>query len=99
MTSGAGSAIPAAGDVRSGVQGLTLGDSELREYTHGLFGHVARMLGPGFQPYLHAAVAAAVESCGQVRASQRSHLLEATPTPGCAHLGTPPIPPGLCGGP
>lgn len=49
------------------AQGLTLGDSELREYTHGMFGHIARMLGPGFQPYLRAAVAAAVESCGQAR--------------------------------
>ncbi|KAK9828387.1 hypothetical protein WJX81_002836 [Elliptochloris bilobata] len=46
-------------------QGLTLDDSELREYTHGLFGHVARMLGPGFEPYLRPAVAAAIESCAQ----------------------------------
>ena len=49
------------------AQGLTLGDSELREYTHGLFGHVARMLGPDFVPYLRTAVAAAMESCSQVR--------------------------------
>ena len=49
------------------AQGLTLGDSELREYTHGLFGHVARMLGQDFVPFLGPAVAAAVESCAQVR--------------------------------
>jgi len=49
------------------AQGLALGDSELREYTHGMFGHIARMLGPDFQPYLRACVAAAVESCGQAR--------------------------------
>ncbi len=61
------------------AQGLALGDSELREYTHGMFGHIARMLGPYFQPYLRACVAAAVESCGQARHSPRPPLLTAHP--------------------
>ena len=48
------------------VQGMSIDDSELREYTHGLFGSIAAALKQDFQPYLATCVAAALASCDQV---------------------------------
>lgn len=41
-------------------------DSELREYTHGMFSSIAGLLKQDFQPYLATCVAAALASCNQV---------------------------------
>ena len=48
------------------AQGMSIDDSELREYTHGLFGSMAAILKQDFQPYLSTCVAAALASCDQV---------------------------------
>ena len=48
------------------AQGMSIDDSELREYTHGLFGSMAAVLKQDFQPYLATCVAAALASCEQV---------------------------------
>ena len=48
------------------LQGMSIDDSELREYTHGLFGSIAAVLKQDFQPYLATCVAAALASCDQV---------------------------------
>ena len=45
---------------------MSIDDSELREYTHGLFGSVAGVLKQDFQPFLGTCVAAALASCEQV---------------------------------
>ena len=45
---------------------MSIDDSELREYTHGLFGSIAAVLKQDFQPYLATCVAAALASCEQV---------------------------------
>lgn len=49
-----------------GAQGMSIDDSELREYTHGLFGSMAAILKQDFQPFLATCVAAALASCNQV---------------------------------
>lgn len=48
------------------MQGMTIDDSELREYTHGMFGSIAGLMKQEFQPYLATCVAAALASCNQV---------------------------------
>lgn len=48
------------------MQGMSIDDSELREYTHGLFGSMAGVLKQDFQPFLATCVAAALASCEQV---------------------------------
>lgn len=45
---------------------MSIDDSELREYTHGLFGSMAAVLKQDFQPFLATCVAAALASCEQV---------------------------------
>ena len=45
------------------LQGFQLGDSELREYTHGMLSSAAKIMGAGFAPWLPAAVEAALKSC------------------------------------
>lgn len=50
----------------SDAQGMSIDDSELREYTHGLFGSMAAILKQDFQPFLATCVAAALASCDQV---------------------------------
>ena len=45
---------------------MMLDSSELREYTHTLLGHFARLLAADFAPWLERAVAAALGSCAQV---------------------------------
>jgi hypothetical protein len=45
---------------------MSIDDSELREYTHGLFGSIAAALKQDFQPYLATCVSAALASCNQV---------------------------------
>ena len=45
---------------------MSIDDSELREYTHGLFGSIAGILKQEFQPYLATCVSAALLSCNQV---------------------------------
>lgn len=45
---------------------MSIDDSELREYTHGLFGSIAGVLKQDFQPFLATCVAAALASCEQV---------------------------------
>ena len=40
-----------------------MGDSELREYTHGMLSSAATIMGAGFAPWLPAAVEAALKSC------------------------------------
>lgn len=51
---------------------MSIDDSELREYTHGLFGSMAGILKQDFQPFLATCVAAALASCEQV---SQQHLL------------------------
>ena len=46
---------------------MALDSTELREYTHTLLSHFARLLKADFAPWLAQAVAAALESCAQVR--------------------------------
>lgn len=47
------------------MQGMALDDSELREYTNGMLGHLAELLEEDFVPYLPSAVQAAIASCSQ----------------------------------
>ena len=49
-------------------QGLELDYGELREYTHGMFGNLAEVLGPDFGPYLAHVVPPATAACTQVLA-------------------------------
>lgn len=58
-------------DIARGVQGMSIDDSELREYTHGLFGSMAGVLKQDFQPFLATCVAAALASCDQVSQQQQ----------------------------
>ena len=53
---------------------MSVDDSELREYTHGLFGSIAAALKQDFQPYLATCVAAALASCDQVTLNPASHV-------------------------
>ena len=48
------------------MQGMALDSTELRETTHVMLGHFARLLQADFAPWLPRAVAAALESCTQV---------------------------------
>ena len=57
------------------VQGMSIDDSELREYTHGLFGSMAGVLKQDFQPFLATCVAAALASCEQVSQQHLFSLL------------------------
>ncbi|KAK9905642.1 hypothetical protein WJX75_003705 [Coccomyxa subellipsoidea] len=47
------------------LQGMALDNTELREYTNGMLGHLAETLGKEFTPFLPAAVQAAIASCSQ----------------------------------
>lgn len=49
---------------------MSIDDSELREYTHGLFGSMSGILKQDFQPFLATCVAAALASCEQVSQQQ-----------------------------
>lgn len=51
------------------MQGMALDNTELREYTNGMLGHLAETLGEEFTPFLPAAVQAAIASCSQVQPS------------------------------
>ena len=62
-------------EVQCCLQGMSVDDSELREYTHGMFGSIAGLLKQDFQPYLATCVAAALASCNQV--SSFSHICTA----------------------
>ena len=53
-------------DAASNAQGMSLDDSELREYGHGMLGNVVQELGANFAPYLQPCVEAAIASCSQV---------------------------------
>lgn len=44
---------------------MSIGDSELREFTNGMLGHLAELLQEDFVPYLPSAVQAAIASCTQ----------------------------------
>ena len=48
------------------TQGMALDSTELRETTHDMLAHFARLLQADFAPWLPQAVAAALESCSQV---------------------------------
>ena len=48
------------------MQGMALDSTELRETTHDMLAHFARLLQADFAPWLPQAVAAALESCSQV---------------------------------
>ena len=61
------------------AQGMSIDDSELREYTHGLFGSMAGILKQDFQPFLATCVAAALASCQQVSQRHPPSLLSAPP--------------------
>lgn len=52
---------------------MSIDDSELREYTHGLFGSIAGVLKQDFQPFLATCVAAALASCNQVTQQQQQY--------------------------
>ena len=52
------------------LQGMSIDDSEVREYTHGMFGSIAGLMQQDFQPYLATCVAAALASCNQVTFSR-----------------------------
>ena len=72
--------------LQSGVmQGMSIDDSELREYTHGLFGSMAGILKQDFQPFLATCVAAALASCEQV-SQQRPLSCLTSHTHACAAL-------------
>lgn len=62
-----------------GAQGMSIDDSELREYTHGLFGSMAAILKQDFQPFLATCVAAALASCNQVSHPLHQRLLHTLP--------------------
>ncbi|KAL3153296.1 hypothetical protein ABBQ38_011641 [Trebouxia sp. C0009 RCD-2024] len=51
--------------MQAALKGMSIDDSELREYTHGLFGSMAAILKQDFQPFLATCVAAALASCNQ----------------------------------
>lgn len=51
--------------MQAALKGMSIDDSELREYTHGLFGSIAAALKQDFQPYLATCVSAALASCNQ----------------------------------
>ncbi len=57
------------------IQGMSIDDSELREYTHGLFGSIAAVMKQDFQPYLATCVSAALASCNQVSPPPAAVLL------------------------
>lgn len=73
-------------------QGLELDYTELREYSHGMFAHVAEVLEADFEPYLATVIAAAIHSCQQVHLSAvltraaMSMLALCSPVGLCAHM-------------